>query len=336
VAVALRDAYEALGAEVTLIPSGVPRRGTMQMDLLHVHQALAPWVYLARALPGEDPVLITTLHASSREEIHQVRPRPIGGGRRVSPRPPEYLYRFVTGPLRRIIDAMAVHCSDAVTSVSGRDGHRHVPNGVDADRFCPGSGGEDLRERMGLGADPVILYVGTFRVRKGIHHLMVAFERILRDFPRARLLIVGGGRGYEPSLRSLGRDLGLQHNLILAGPVENRDLPPYYDAADCVAVPSLFEGMPLVVLEAMASARPVVASRVGGIPDVIEDGVTGHLVPPGDTDALARSILGVLSDPEGAHRMGELAREHVRDRHGWDRIAREYLAIADSIRRDRG
>jgi glycosyltransferase involved in cell wall biosynthesis len=335
VAASLRDAYEALGAEVTLIRPGVPGRGARRMDILHVHQALAPWVYLLRALPGRRPVVITTIHASSREEMRQVRPRRIGGGRWIRPRPSEYLYRFVTGPIHRLVDGMAIRLSDAVTAVSGEDGWERVPNGVDAARFRPGAGGEDLRRRLGLGPGPVVLYAGTFRLRKGLHHLMVAFERIIRDSPRARLLVVGGGRGYEPSLRSLARDLRIDRHLVMAGIVENRDLPPYYDAADCVAIPSLFEGMPMVVLEAMASARPVVASRVGGIPEVIQDGVTGRLVPPGDPDTLARCIGGVLSDTEGSRRMGQRARKRVRDLHSWDRIARQYLAIAERIRRDR-
>ena len=369
VVAALRDAYRRMGVKVIVVTTGkqareedgVVRIGSgpvalggaslvlplflRRVDLLHVHQASAPGVYLARALLGSRlPPVVTTFHASSREEMRQVRGRRVCGGVTVRPNAREYLYRYLSGPLHRAADQMAARLSDAVTAVSEsclsdcrrigggpRWGFWRIPNGVDAGRFRPGAGGDRVRERLGLKDHLVLLYVGTFRLRKGIHDLLVVLREVARARPDVRLLIVGGGRGYEGPLLSLARRLDVQDRVILAGPMENESLPPFYDAADAVLIPSLFEGLPLVLLEAMASARPVVATRVGGIPEVVEDGVTGTLVPPGDPMAMARAVQSVASDPKGASRMGGEARKRVEALYSWDVIARRYLDLFERV-----
>ena len=150
-----------------------------------------------------------------------------------------------------------------------------------------------------------------------------------------RSALVGGGRGYERGLRRMARSLGVAEAITFAGPREHDELPPFYDAADAVALPSLFEGLPLVLLEAMAAARPVVATAVGGIPDLVEDGRTGRLVAPGDPAALAAALAGVAADPEAARRLGAAARERVVEGNSWEAIARRYLHVIGRSTADR-
>lgn len=365
IAAALRGAYQRLGIQVSVVTTGrradgeegvvrVPAGpgalgGTSfflplllgKVDLIHIHQASVPGLYLAKALLGPRlPPIITTFQCSSREEMRQVRSRTTVRGLRVGPRPREYIYKYLTGPLHCIADRMAMRLSDGVTAVSRSclaDCRRagasppwglwRIPNGVDTRRFRPASGGGEVRRRLGIGKGLLLLYVGTLRMRKGIHDLFPALREIHRTRPDARLLVVGGGRGYEASLGSLARRLGVQDRFILVPPVENESLRPFYDAADAVIIPSLFEGLPLVLLEAMAQARPIVASKVDGIGDVLEDGVTGYLVPPADPGAIARRVEGIARDPVAAAAIGREARRRVEALYSWDAIALRYLEI---------
>ncbi|MCZ6602194.1 MAG: glycosyltransferase family 4 protein [Planctomycetota bacterium] len=368
VVASLRDAYRRKGHEVTVYTTGtaadreegIVRLGASpalfggaslllplrfrSLDLLHIHQASAPGIYLARAALGNRrPLLITTFHASSREEAWQVRGRILPDGIRVRPVLREYLYKYFTGPLHALADRIAVRLSDAITAVSrpglrecermGGDppaGFRWIPNGVDSNRFRPG-GGKAVRERLGLNGAPILLFVGAFRMRKGLHDLLAALREIRRTRSDVRLLVVGSGRGYEKPLLEFSRRLGVEDRIVLSGHVRNCDLPPYYDAADAVLIPSLFEGLPLVLLEAMATARPVVATRVGGIPGVVEDRVTGHLVEPGDPIAMARRVEEIVGDPKRAARLGEEARRRVKSLYSWERVADRYLAILEDL-----
>lgn len=365
IAASLRDAYRRIGIEVRVVTTGRSAGGEEgvvrlgggpgvlgsvsaflpfilgRVDLLHVHHASVPGLYLAKALLGRRmPPVVTTFQCSSREEMRQVRARTAGPGFRVRPNAREYLYKYVTGPLHCLADRLAMRTSDAVTAVcetcledcrrSGGvppGGLWKVPNGVDTDRFRPGAGGEEVRRRFGLGEAFLLLYAGAFRMRKGVHDLFPALREIAGSRPDCRLLLVGGGRGYEGPLREMARGLGVADRVVLVPPVENPDLPSFYDAADVVVIPSLFEGLPLVLLEAMAMARPIVATRVDGIREVVRDGVTGVLVPPGDPSAIARGVEVIACDRAGALRMGRAARRCVEDHYSWDRIARRYIEI---------
>jgi glycosyltransferase involved in cell wall biosynthesis len=123
------------------------------------------------------------------------------------------------------------------------------------------------------------------------------------------------------------RELGLADSVIFAG--FRTDVPRLLDAMDVMVLPSLYEGMPLTAIEGSAMARPVVATAVDGTPEVVRDGITGRLVPPTDPAALARAMLDLLRDPEGARRMGTAGREWVLARFD---VARHVAATADVYR----
>lgn len=136
-----------------------------------------------------------------------------------------------------------------------------------------------------------------------------------REFPEARLLVVGDG-SLRAVLERRARDLNVAARVIFAG--HRSDMPLVLDAVDIVALPSIYEGMPLTAIEASAMARPVVATCVDGTPEVIRDGRTGRLVPARDTAALARALLGLLRDPDAAQRMGRAGRDYVLHRFDLD------------------
>jgi glycosyltransferase involved in cell wall biosynthesis len=120
---------------------------------------------------------------------------------------------------------------------------------------------------------------------------------------------------------ALAHSLGIQQEVHFLGHVDHAELPGWYASADLFVLPSRMESFPLVLLEAMASGLPVVATAVGGVPELVVHGETGLLVPPNDPLALAQAINSLLDDPEGMKSMGARGRDTVRERYTWDKVA---------------
>jgi glycosyltransferase involved in cell wall biosynthesis len=168
--------------------------------------------------------------------------------------------------------------------------------------------------RTELGLDPqdfVVGNVGRLALQKGQRHLILAMPLLLERVPRAHAVIAGSG-DLEDYLRDLALEVGVADRVHVLGP--RRDVPALMHAIDVFAMPSIWEGFGLVLLEAMAAGRPVVASRVATIPEVVADGETGVLVPPGDPVALAEALAELAHDSERARSLGEAGRERLRKR----------------------
>jgi glycosyltransferase involved in cell wall biosynthesis len=167
----------------------------------------------------------------------------------------------------------------------------------------------ERRARHGIAdGDPVVGAVTRFYPAKGIGHLIDAFPAVLAAHPRAWLVLVGQGPE-EQALRARAAELGIATHVVFAG--FQRDAHVYVGGFDVAAVPSVEEGFGLVALEALALGVPVVASRVGGLPDIVLDGATGLLVEPARPDALAAALVRLLGDAALRARMGEAARADV-------------------------
>ncbi|NVB83372.1 MAG: glycosyltransferase [Kofleriaceae bacterium] len=225
----------------------------------------------------------------------------------------------VSSYLARSVDALVGH----------RVRHRVVPMGVSAERFQPKP--PDPASRM-------ILFVGKLVPKKGLRYLLEAVALLVERGVRAHLVIVGGGP-LEPDVRADVTRLGLDATVELAGWVKNTELPAVYARAAVVCVPSIIdergetEGMPVVVQEALASGRVVVASEVSGIPDVIDDGRNGFLVPPRDPAALAAALeRALLISPQVRAAVGSAARETALS-HTWERVAERYAEVFDEVSR---
>ncbi len=173
-----------------------------------------------------------------------------------------------------------------------------IPNGIDLEKFKGLPAKEPIRTGLGISSsDKVIIFAGTLRPVKGVEHLIRAMSVVAREDVRARLILIGDGAEGD-HLRGLVKELGLGEFVNFIGEVSNERIPEYLVASDILALPSLSEGFPVVVLEGMASGLPVVASRVGGLPDIIEDGKNGFLVKPAEPKEIAEKILLLLKDEE--------------------------------------
>ncbi|MGW0829865.1 glycosyltransferase family 4 protein [Streptomyces prunicolor] len=208
-----------------------------------------------------------------------------------------------------------------------------LPPGVDEKVFHPGSGGAEVRERLGLTDRPVVVCVSRLVPRKGQDTLILAMPRILARQPDAVLLIVGGGP-YEKELRRLARETGVTDSVRFTGAVPWAELPAHYGAGDVFAMPCRtrrggldVEGLGIVYLEAFATGLPVVAGDSGGAPDAVLDGETGWVVRGGSPEEAADRIVALLADPELRRNMGERGRQWVEERWRWDLLAEKLRGL---------
>jgi sugar transferase (PEP-CTERM/EpsH1 system associated) len=211
---------------------------------------------------------------------------------------------------------------------------RVVANGIDTDRFRFREGSEDIRESLGIpDGVPVIGTIGRLNEVKCQDLLIRSFARVRERYGDARLLIVGDGPR-RAGLEALATSLGLGGAVSFAGYQSRPDR--FLHAMDIFALTSRAEGMPLAILEAWAAGLPVVSTRVGGIPRVVEHGLTGLLIDPGDEDALTETLCGLLGNPSSARKLAEAGRKRVQLDFDTSRMAgdyhRHYLELLDSRR----
>ncbi len=184
-----------------------------------------------------------------------------------------------------------------------------IPTGVDPERFRPDISGQGIRTKWGLNGHDVVLHVGRVAPEKNLTTLIHAFPRILEQNRDTKLMIVGTGPYMEKYYDLVAR-LGLSGDVIFTGFVPDADLPKYYAAADAFAIASKFETQGLVVLEALASGRPVAGANYRAIPEFVREGVNGALFDPNDVRGCAAAILRCL---RGRDSMQEAAREVALD-----------------------
>jgi glycosyltransferase involved in cell wall biosynthesis len=229
-------------------------------------------------------------------------------------------------------------CSDdlrgrAVALGARADRIETVPYGVDAGRFHPDPAArENIRRELGLRDEPLVVSAGRLVSKKGFEYLIDAVAS-MNDIPGLCLAIAGDGDLREV-LTTRAAPLGSRVRLV--GNRSQDDIARLCAAADVVAVPSIrddagnVDGLPNFALEALASATPVVATRAGGLPQAIEDGVTGRLVSERDARGLAQAIRDLLQHPGDATRLGVAARAHIVARFGWGRTAERFEAAYEN------
>jgi glycosyltransferase involved in cell wall biosynthesis len=214
----------------------------------------------------------------------------------------------------------------SIVAVSDATRASLVRQGYPADRLVTVHNGIDAEpaEPKRLADGPTILEVARLAGVKGQRTLLEALAGV-----DATAVLVGRdlerGGAYEHELRAEADRLGVSGRVLFAGYRE--DVPALLAGCDVFCLPSFAEGLPLVVLEAMAQGKPVVATAVGGTPELVVDGETGVLVPPGDVEALRRALAGVLADPERARAMGEAGRRRVREEFGARAAAQRILGL---------
>ncbi len=203
-----------------------------------------------------------------------------------------------------------------------------VAKRVDTEKFSPALSPNGVLERLGARGRPVVLSVRHLSPKNGLEYLIRAARVVADKMPRVLVIICGTGRDlYREQLKALVSSLGLERHVRFAGLVPRDEIADYFAACDVSVIPSVMEAAGNVILEAMACAKPVVGSRVGGIPEYIEEGLTGFLVEPRDPSALADKILLLLQNKDLAERMGQAGRERVEKHFRFDTMIDEIAGL---------
>jgi glycogen synthase len=327
--------FERLGDHARVIRLGLPVRRFRQLyapqaailapilairaDVVHVHlgEDLAVIPLGAAAARVHRLPLVLTIHTSLRHTLA------VGDLRSA-------LLKTLGGPIER----WGEHLAEAVLVITSRLHRLLVSDGVEQNRLHLIPPGVKASLFEGPFEDPFadirrprVLFVGRLARQKGVSTLVEA-AGLLKD-PSAQVLFVGDG----PERKALEREaqrIGVGDRLHFVGFFAHDQLSAVFAHADLLVLPSLYEELGTVLLEAMQAALPIVASRTGGIPDVIEDGVNGLLVPPGDPEALARAIDRLLADRALAYRLSEGAQERAKD-YDWEVLAGRVLQVYRGI-----
>lgn len=214
---------------------------------------------------------------------------------------------------------------------------RIVYNGVDTNVFRRTEGVASPEPLRPLEGRRIILFVGHFGIRKGIFYIIRAMRGILKEIPDAHLVCIGGVPEWlreEDPWRVLRNEIeseGVGAHVTLLDKVSNQELVSYYSMADVFVLPSYYESFSKVTLEAMACGLPVVASNMGGLPEMVVRGETGELVPYGSPPALTSAIIGLLSDTRRAGAMGAKGRQRVEQMFTWKAVAGRVSKVYEEL-----
>jgi glycosyltransferase involved in cell wall biosynthesis len=203
---------------------------------------------------------------------------------------------------------------------------RIVPNGVDVEKFKPTGDKAAVKRQFGLDDKPVVLFVGSLIPRKGLRFLVAAAKNVVKQQADAKFVIVGDGPIKNQLLSNVG-EANLSGNFTFLSGLSDDALAAVYGCADVFVLPSIQEGQGIVLLEAQASAKPVVAFNVGGVNEAVLRGETGLLVNRGDSGELADALLKLLSDDALREKMGASGRKFVVENFTWDLCAERMLAV---------
>ncbi|MEE9199681.1 MAG: glycosyltransferase family 4 protein [Dehalococcoidia bacterium] len=285
-----------------------------RFDIIHLHEPLCPTLPTT-ILRHSTTINIGTFHASH-------------GNRRIfGVSGADRLYTFFNSYVRirwfnKLHDRIAVSpaAREFVAKHFPADYHI-IPNGIELSRFS--SNLDPIEQYMDGKLN--ILFVGRLEKRKGLKYLLAAYTKLKWDFPDIRLLVVGPGKLDADSERLLGERS--PKDVVLVGAVSHEDLPRYYNTAHIFCAPATGkESFGIVLLEAMAAAKPVVASNIGGYAGVMTDGVEGFLVPPKREEDLASALAVLIEDESLRAEMGRRGWDHVQD-FSWDKIADRIMDV---------
>jgi glycosyltransferase involved in cell wall biosynthesis len=275
------------------------------LDIVHSHKYKTN-LYALAAAAGSRYGLISTCHnwlgTSMKMRLYAALDKRVLRG-----------FDRVVGVSQEVLDELRRHLpADKVVKID---------NGIDVERFAPQLSRAQAQRALGLGARPVVGYIGRLAAEKGISCLLQAVQRLARQGRSLDLLIAGDGE-HAHALREETARLGLAAQVHFLG--KRRDTPALYAAMDAFVLPSFKEAFPIVVLEALASGVAVIATRVGDIPYILDDGGCGWLVDPGDVPGLAAAIRQATDAGEAAEKRLLAGRRRVLERFSSAAMARRY------------
>jgi glycosyltransferase involved in cell wall biosynthesis len=204
-----------------------------------------------------------------------------------------------------------------------------VHNGINVSQFRP-SDAKNVRSQYGIGDAPMMLFVGRMITQKGVPYLIDAMPLVLKEHPDAKLFLVGRGSALK-KLKAKVTAMDLEGSVIFSGYMSEEMLKEAYGSCDLFVLPSVWEVLPIAVLEAMSSGKPVVCTDAGGDCEMVRDDVNGFVVPMRNPAALAEKINLVLSDPEMRARMGAASRKIAEEEFDWRLIARRTKHLYEDV-----
>ena len=293
------------GLDLRMIPQLYRLFRAFRPDVVHTHRYVLRYTLLPM-LFCRVPVRVHTVHSVAQKEVDRI-------GKLV------HWIAFRLGGVVPI--SISREVANTVRAVYGRGIHTPVIyNGIPTTRFVSRAGRDNAKKEKNV----VLLHVGRFAPEKNHLLLIEAFALALKEYPTMQLWLVGDG-SLRPAVEKAIAEMRLAGKVLFLGIRD--DVPKLLAGCETFILSSDYEGVPLAVLEAMAAGKPVIATTVGGVPELVEDGVTGILVPPRDPQALAQAILRLVKDPDLRQRMGKAAQERTLERFDIARTAREYEAL---------
>jgi glycosyltransferase involved in cell wall biosynthesis len=286
--------------------------GAFRPEVVHTHQYVLRYV-LPALVRHRTPIRLHTVHNVAEREVDRV-------GRLVH----RVAFRLGVVPV-----AIAREVAESLRRVYGLEEAPLIPNGIPVERYArPAIARDEWRAREGFGPDDLLFVcVGRLSLQKNPALLLDAFARGPASDPRSRLLFVGDGELRE-EMEARASSLGLRERVRVLG--VRADVPEVLGAADVFVLPSDWEGNPLSVMEAMAAGRPTICTAVGGVPELVEDGVTGLLVQPGNEEALAAALASLAKDDGARMQMGRNAALRALERFGVETMARSYERLYEA------
>jgi glycosyltransferase involved in cell wall biosynthesis len=256
-------------------------------------------------------------------------------------------YRKDKRPVRRVINRILSKITDKIVAVSEevkKDIIQYdkiepskvvvIPNGIDTEKFNPKGNYADIRKEFSIKEDTIVAgFIGRIVPAKGLEYLIDSIPHVKGEFNNIKLLIVGEG-SLVKRLREQAKEKKVYDSIIFAG--RRRDIPDILSCIDVFVMPSIAEGLPNALLEAMAMAKPIIATEVGGIPEVIKNRFNGILVPPRDIRALATAIKELTGNAQVAAKMGQAARDLVLDNFSIKLIAQRWQTLYLSLLKEKG
>lgn len=291
------------------------------VNIIHAHDWLVAWA--ARALKhGLRVPLVATVHATEfgrNNGLHNETQRFISG----------IEWWFCYEAWRVIVCSRYMESELTYIFQLPRDKLAVVPNGVNPQNYVY-QGGQVNRDWFAAPDEKIVFYVGRLVREKGVQVLLTAAPAILARHAKTKFIIAGKGP-YGHELRRYAERLGIAHRVYFTGHVDNVTRNALYNWAAVAVCPSLYEPFGIVALEAMAAKTPVVVTDVGGMSEVVRDGIDGLKCPPDDSGALADKILQLLTDPGLAQGLREQAYRKVLQEYNWDEIARQTRALYEKV-----
>lgn len=301
-----------------------------EADVVHIHHGEGLGLLLAmRLLRVQTPILLT-LHVNVGAMIPSMRPYRAAGRALGATRVSDFLYTNIVMPVRELMDRAARLLSDSVSFISqsaardtlGTERATVIYNGIAPAIQSPSA-----------HAPTDLLFVGTNSLRKRVEMLPLVLAIVRKQRPTATLRIVGLTREDNPELTALAQSLGVLDAIVFEGRKRSEELGAYYAASKVLLMPSAYEGLPMVILEAFSHGLPCVATDVSGHPEVISAGENGFLVPVDNPQAMADAALRILRDAALAAKMSAASRSVVATKFSVARQVNEYLALYAHLRR---